>query len=213
MCATGRSACLKVLKGLGYLKQTCQQCAQALSCSGCVRAVAALTHPLSGAPCRLPPGSAGQRCAGLYILHPGHLRVCGSALHPQQRKEVHHLRRLSGPRLWVFFRSGVCPAPSISALTDVLFPPPAPPPPPPQACASWLQPPSTQTASTWMRRRAGMATATSWRGSPSRWPSSPPSLTLCYARRRDEKDTSLSSNQPWKTPGWIYPQLKPPLWY
>lgn len=78
-------------------------------------------------------------------------------------------------------------------------------PPPPQACASWLQPPSTQTASTWMRSRAGMATATSWRGSPSRWPSSPPSLTLCYARRRDEKDTSLSSNQPWKTPGWIYP--------
>lgn len=116
---------LKPLKGLGYLKQTCQKCTQALSCSGCVRTVAPLTHLLSGAPCRLPPGSAGQCCAGLYILHPGYLRVCGSALHPQQRKEVHRLRRLSGPRLWVFFHSGVCPAHSISALTDVLFPLPS----------------------------------------------------------------------------------------
>lgn len=102
-----KQACLKLLKGLGCLKPPRLKCAQASSCLGCVRTVAPLTHLLSGAPCRLPPGSAGQRCAGLYLLHPGHLRVCGSALHPQQRKEVHHLRSLSGPRLWVSLRSGV----------------------------------------------------------------------------------------------------------
>lgn len=107
MYTTGRSACLKLLKGLGYLKQTCQESAQASSSTGCVRTVASLTHLLSGAPCRLPPGGAGQRCAGMYLLHPGHLRVCGSALHPQQRKEVHHLRHLSGPGLWVFLPSAV----------------------------------------------------------------------------------------------------------
>lgn len=107
MYTTGSSACLKLLKGLGYLKQTCQKSAQASSSTGCVRTVASLTHLLSGAPCRLPPGSAGQRCAGMHLLHPGHLRVCGSALHPQQRKEVHHLRHLSGPGLWVFLPSAV----------------------------------------------------------------------------------------------------------
>lgn len=107
---------LEPLKGLGYFKQTCQKCAPALSCSGCVGTAAPLTHLFSGAPCRLPPGSAGQCRAGLYFLHPGHLRVCGSALHAQQRKEVHRLRRLSGPRLWVFFHTGVCSAHSASAL-------------------------------------------------------------------------------------------------
>lgn len=202
MYTTGSSACLKRLKGLGYLKQTCQKSAQAVSSTGCVRTVASLTHLLSGAPCRLPPGSAGQRRAGMHLLHPGHLRVCGSALHPQQRKEVHHLRRLSGPGLWVFlpFSRPFLLPPFLPSLT--------PSSPLPQACASWLQPPSTQIASTWKGVRAGTATATSWRGSPSRWPSSPPSLTLCYARRRVEKDTSLSSSQPWKKktpPSWICP--------
>lgn len=57
---------------------------------------------LSGSPCRLPPGSAGQLSARLYILHPGHLCVCGSALHPRKRKAVHHLWHLSVHCLWVF---------------------------------------------------------------------------------------------------------------
>lgn len=53
-----------------------------------------------------------------------------------------------------------------------------------QACASWSQPPSTQTAST-LKSKVWviMATASSWRGSPSLSHSSPPSLTSCYARR------------------------------
>lgn len=59
-----------------------------------------------------------------------------------------------------------------------------------QACASWSQPPSTPTASIWMRPTARTVTATSWRGSPSLSRSSPRSLTLCYARRLHEKDTS-----------------------
>lgn len=41
-----------------------------------------------------------------------------------------------------------------------------------------------------MSRTAGTATPTSWRGSPSRSRSSPPSPTSCYARRRREKDAS-----------------------
>lgn len=41
-----------------------------------------------------------------------------------------------------------------------------------------------------------MVTAISWRGFPSFSRSSPPSLTLCYARRLHEKDTSAVSRQP-----------------
>lgn len=58
---------------------------------------------LSGSPCRLSPGSAGQLSASLYILHPGYLCVCGSALHPEQRTEVHHLWHLSVRCVWVSF--------------------------------------------------------------------------------------------------------------
>lgn len=64
------------------------------------------------------------------------------------------------------------------------------------ACASWSQPPSTQTASTWTRVTAGTATATSWRGSPSPSPSSPASLTSSYVRRPRETDTRVCSGQP-----------------
>lgn len=73
-----------------------------------------------------------------------------------------------------------------------------------QACASWSQPPSTQIASTSMRVLwAGTVTATSWRGSPLASRSSPPSFTLCYARRLHEKDTralagyTLSASPRW----------------
>ncbi len=147
-----------------------------------------LCCPLSGSPCRLPPGSTGQCSAGVYILHPGHLCVCGSALHPKQRAEVHHLWHLSAPCLWVslflcLLFNLLNHSPSSSMSTSASF----------QACASWLQPPSTQTASTETRATAGTRTATSWRGSPSLLHSSPPSLTSCYARRLE---TRASSNQP-----------------
>lgn len=163
-----------------------------------VSSSSSLCCPLSGSPCRLPPGSAGQLSASLYILHPGHLCVCGSALHPQQRKEVHHLWRLSAPRLWVFFI--LIPSVLFDLFLAMHFPLfilcPHWRPCLPQPCASWSQPPSTQTASTSTRNSVGTVTATSWRGSPSPSHSSPPSLTLCYARRLREKDTSSSSNQP-----------------
>ena len=61
--------------------------------------VSSLCCPLSGSPCRLPPGGAGQLRARVHLLHPGHLRVLGPALHPHQRTEVHHLRHLSAPRM------------------------------------------------------------------------------------------------------------------
>ena len=92
--------------------------------------VSSLCCPLSGSPCRLPPGGAGQLRARVHLLHPGHLRVCGSALYPHQRTEVHHLRHLSAPRMWVFsfffffldnFLS-LCISPD-HVLTDVSFPP------------------------------------------------------------------------------------------
>lgn len=152
---------------------------------------------LSGSPYRVPPGSAGQLSARLYILHPGNLCVCSSALHPGERTEVHHLRLFSVTCKWVvssifcltsfpdgvfFFTNFHLLLMSISASLQV--------------CASWSQPPSTQTASTWTRRPVGTATATSWRGSPSLSRSSPPSFTLCYARRRREKETGANSSRP-----------------
>lgn len=194
------SAYLKVLKPLRCLNQTV---APTLFSPGCVsRCRPSLCCPLSGSPCRLPPGSAGQLSPSLHLLHPGHLCVCGSALHPQQREEVHHLWHLSTPRLWV-----LC-VPSVFLSVHVPFPvfilhPDCCEPSTPQACASWLQPPSTQTASTWTRKTVGTDTRTSWRGFPLHSRSSPPSLTLCYARRRREKDTSCRSTQP-KSFGWIY---------
>lgn len=163
---------------------------------------------LSGSLCRLPPGSAGHLRASLHILHPGHLCVCGSALHPQQRKEVHHLWHLSIHRLWVYINiyiflilrhmfasSCLILGPHSHPASSPVF----------QACASWSQPPSTPTASIWMRTTAGTVTATSWRGSPSLSRSSPRSLTLCYARRLHEKDTSsVATNQPKKPFDRIY---------
>lgn len=74
-----------------------------------------------------------------------------------------------------------------------------------QACASWSQPPSTQTASTSTRPTALMVTVISWLGSPLASRSSPPSLTLCYAKRRREKDTRSSSQRP-ATSDWMWPQ-------
>lgn len=168
---------------------------------------------LSGSPCRLSPGSAGQLSASLYILHPGYLCVCGSALHPEQRTEVHHLWHLSVRCVWVsFFLSYLwfvtLTIPplfffyiylnSFSFLLSLMSMFSSI-----QACASWSQPPSTQTASTSMRTSASMVTALSWRGSLLPSHSSPPSFTLCYARRLHEKDIKASSNQP-KIFGWIY---------
>lgn len=75
---------------------------------GCV-VVTSLSLSFSGSPCRIRPGGAGQLSASLYILHPGHLCVCGTALHPQQREEVHHLWRLPVPGLWVFSLSVYAP--------------------------------------------------------------------------------------------------------
>lgn len=159
---------------------------------------------LSAAPCRLPPGSAGQLHPGVYILHPRHLCVCGSALHPGEREEVHNLRHLPVPCLWVYYLLFVLiPLSSSSVLIPLLTSLP-----PrllfPQASASWSQPQSTQTSSTKTRSLAGTVTASSWRGFPSPSRSSPPSLTLCYVKRPREADSRLPSTQ-FKTFSWIYP--------
>lgn len=68
-----------------------------------------------------------------------------------------------------------------------------------QACASWSQPPSTQTNSTLMKKVwVVTAIASFWRGSPSLSHSSPPSFTLCYVRRlRSSSSQSLSRTQTW----------------
>lgn len=147
---------------------------------------------LSGSLCRLPPGSAGHLRASLHILYPGHLCICGSALHSQQRKEVHHLWHLSIHRLWVYINIYFLILRHVFASSCLILGPHSHPTSSPifQACASWSQPPSTPTASIWMRPAARTVTATSWRGSPSLSRSSPRSLTLCYVRRLHEKDTS-----------------------
>lgn len=141
------------------------------------------TMLLSGSPHRLPPGSAGHLCAGVYILLPLALCVRGSAFHPAQGTEVYCCWSPSVPCMWVFHGDGVFASACLLALcfitADCVCSS--------QACPSWSQLPSTQTASILMRVLGTTATATSWHGSPSVSPSSLALFTLRYARNKDTR--------------------------